>query len=185
MKKSYLSLSACALLATFTFVGCGSSSSSSTGTLQLNPYLGNIDYTCGDITSVTSSNGEYTYKAGDTCTFKVGGVELQANGSSHLTISDILNNGKNTNVSKDAIWAYVMAATGKTKSELSNSNSIEISDSFKSATDDIKDFSSFDSFKAKLLADTDVSEEVRNKFNENIASFSFVKTDKKVNFSFK
>ena len=107
MNKKYLSIAASAAVASLVFVGCGSSNSSSTGTLQLNPYLSNIDYTCGTTSGTTGANGEYTYNSGDTCIFTIGGLELNAIPSKNLTIEKIAEG--NENVSSDALAAFIVA----------------------------------------------------------------------------
>ncbi len=190
MNKSYLSLSACALLATFTFVGCGSSSnnsssSTSTGSLQLNPYLGNIDYVCGSNSGTTNDNGEYNFNAGDECEFTFGGVKLKSTAGANLTIDSILEDTtKNPNVSSDAIWGYVSAATGLTQAELSKAQNAKISETFKSATDDITDFSSFDKFSESLLSDIDVDSDLKTKFEKNKGKIASAKTSKRVEVKF-
>jgi hypothetical protein len=191
MKKVYLSLGVSALLASLTFVGCGSGSTSSsssstpsTGTLSLNPTLGNIDYSCGSNSGTTNDNGEYKYNSGDVCTFTFGGLQLTANPGTKLTIDDILEDKANSSVSKEAIWAYVSAATGLTQSELSSLGKAKISDTFKSATDDILDFSSFDKFAEKLLADTDVDDDIKIKFEKNKGKISSAKTAQRVEVKF-
>jgi NAD pyrophosphatase/5'-nucleotidase NadN len=194
MNKSYLSLSACALLATFTFVGCGSSNSSSpsTGTLQLNPTLGNIDYICGSNSGTTDESGKYKFTLGDECEFTFGGVTLKATPSANLTIESILEDTtKNPNISQAAIWGYVSAATGLSQAELSKAGKAHIKDDFKNATDDITDFSSFDRFESALLDDDDfalLTDEndisLKEKFETNKAKISSVKTAKRVDVRF-
>ncbi|GGD45576.1 hypothetical protein GCM10012288_19890 [Malaciobacter pacificus] len=194
MNKSYLSLSACALLATFTFVGCGSSSNTttSTGTLQLNPALGNITYDCGDGEKTTDENGKYSYIAGSECEFTFGGVKLKANPSANLTIESILEDTtKNPNVSQGAIWGYISAATGLSQAELSSAGKVSLSDAFKSATDDISDFTSFDSLSEDLEASsgfaalTDSNGKfLKDKFASNKAKISSAKTAKRVDVRF-
>lgn len=186
MKKSYLSLSACTLLATFTFVGCGSSSSSetsSTGTLQLNPYLSNIDYDCGSNSGVTDEDGKFKYTKGEECKFTFGGLELSANPDEDLTVDEILEHSDNANVSKDAIWGYVSAATGLSQSELSKAGKAKIGDDFKSAVSGITDFSSFDKFSEKL-ADCEIGDELKTKFEKNKGKISSAKTSKRVEVKF-
>jgi hypothetical protein len=187
MKKVYLSVGVSALLASLTFVGCGSSStSSSTGTLQLNPFLGGIDYSCGTNTGETDINGTYKYSAGDTCTFTIGGLELKGSPSSNLTIDDLLSNGENADIDKSAIWGYMTAATGMTQDELSNLGSLQISDEFKSATSDIpaSAFKSFEDFQTALLADSDVDEELKTKFQANLSSIKTAIIKQRVSLSF-
>lgn len=186
MKKIYLSVGASALFATMTFIGCGSSSSSSasTGTLQLNPYLANINYVCGTNSGITGDNGEFNYDIGDICKFTFGGLELTANPDADLTIDEILEHSDNSTVSKDAIWGYVSAATGLSQAELSSAGKAKISDKFKKATDDISDFSSFDKFTEELLADTDVDSDLKTKFEKNKGKISSAKTSQRVNVNF-
>ena len=191
MNKKYLSMAASAVVASIVFTGCGGGSSSSTtstsstGTLQLNPYLSNIDYKCGETTGVTNVNGEYKYKSGDTCNFTIGGVQLSATPKSNLTVDEILKHTSNSNISKDAVWGYMSAATGLSQSEMSNAGSINIPTTFKTATDDITSFSSFDAFSSALLADTDVDSSLITKFKNNMAKISSAKTTKRVKVEFK
>jgi hypothetical protein len=187
MKKVYLSVGASAILASLTFVGCGSSSSSpssSTGTLSLNPKLSNIDYICGSNSGTTNDNGEYKYSSGDDCTFTFGGLQLNAKPGANLTIDDILEESSNSAVSKEAIWAYVSAATGLTQAELSSAGKAKIPDTFKSATNDIDDFSSFDNFSEKLLADSDVDSDLKTKFEKNKGKIPSAKTSQRVDVKF-
>jgi len=114
MKKSHLSLSACAILAAFTFVGCGSSgdsgayfATSNTGALQLNPLLANVEYTCGTHSGLTDSNGEYKYSTGDTCAFTIGGVTLKGTPNSNLTIEALAE--QNDGVDETALTSYIIA----------------------------------------------------------------------------
>lgn len=113
MNKIHISLAAFALVASLTLVGCNSnndtssSSPSSSGVLNLNPNLANIDYTCGDYSDVTDSTGGYKYDEGDTCSFVIGGMELNAAPSAKLTIEKIAE--QNENVSSEALSAYIIA----------------------------------------------------------------------------
>ena len=170
MKKSYLSLSACALLATFTFVGCGSSSStpsSSTGTLQLNPYLANIDYTCGTTKGVTNSLGEYSYKDGESCTFVIGGKSLSATPSSNLTIESIAS--QNSDVSAEVLSAYIIAKMSKKSGKDYDINNLpevfELPEDIKGDSSNSLDFSSFDKLKEKISDSTIISKVENIKFD--------------------
>lgn len=195
MKKIHFSIAAAAIVTSIAFIGCGggssstpfvgsSSSSSSTGALVINPFLSNIDYTCGSISGVTGANGEYSYNSGDTCTFKFGGKELTATPEDNLTIDEILASAANAGISKDAIWGYLSAATGLSQAEIERSGSIKISDTFKNATDDITDFSSFDAISAAIMSDVDVDPAVKSKFEKNIAKIPASKTTKRVDVRF-
>lgn len=166
MKRSYLSLSACALLATFTFVGCGSSSStnsSSTGTLQLNPYLANIDYTCGTTKGLTNSLGEYNYKQGESCTFVIGGKSLIATPSSNLTIESIAS--QNADVSAEVLSAYIIAKMSKKSGKDYDINNLpevfELPEDIKGDSSNSLDFSSFDKLKEKIT-DSTITSKVEN-----------------------
>ena len=184
MKKSYLSLSACALLATFTFVGCGSSSStssSSTGTLQLNPFLANIDYTCGTSKGTTNSLGEYSYRNGETCTFVIGGKSLSATPSSNLTIESIAE--QNDGVSAEVLSAYIIAKmsekTGKTYDINDLPEVFELPDDIEGDTSSALDFESFDKLKEKMN-DSDLVAKVDTIKYDVATRFA-----KRVNLSFK
>ncbi|WP_072680028.1 choice-of-anchor I family protein [Arcobacter sp. LA11] len=181
MKKSYLSLSACAVLATFMFVGCGgsssgsSSSSTSSGTLSLNPNLANIDYTCGSISGVTGTNGEYSYKSGDTCTFTIGGLELSATPSSNLTIEKIAE--ANENVSSDALAAYIIAKMSKKSGETYDINNLPdtftLPEDIEGDTGSPLDFTSMDSLIEDLPSDLKdkvetVKFDIRTKFANKV-----------------
>jgi len=184
MKKSYLSLSACAVLASFILVGCGggsssssdsSSSTTSTGTLSLNPNLANIDYTCGSISDVTGPNGEYKYKAGDTCSFTIGGVELNATPSSNLTIEKIAE--ANDNVSSDALAAYIIAKMSKSSGESYDINNLPdiftLPEDIEGDTSSPLNFSSMDNLINDLPSDLKaeietVKFDIRNKFANKV-----------------
>jgi len=61
-------------------VGCGGSDSTATPTAQTNTITGQfidsavegLDYSCGDMSGITNSNGDFTCKIGETVTFKLG-----------------------------------------------------------------------------------------------------------------
>lgn len=186
MKKVNLSIGVSAILASLTFVGCGSSgsTSSSTGTLSLNPSLSNIEYVCGSSSGVTGDNGEFKFTSGDKCKFTFGGLQLTATPDSDLTIDEILEDETNLNISKDAIWAYVSAATGYSQNELSKLGKAKIPDSFKSTTSDIIDFSSFDKFSDKLSEHSDFDPDLKTKFEKNKGKISSAKTSQRVDVSF-
>lgn len=185
MKKSYLSLSACALLATFAFVGCGGSGSSSssggstasTGTLQLNPYLANIDYKCGTKTGTTNANGEYSYVAGDTCTFVIGGKSLNATGSSNLTIEELAS--QNEGVSSEVLSAYIIAKMSKKTGLTYDINNLpttfELPDDIEGETSNALSFDTFENLKAKLTDETlktdidSVKFDVANRFAKRVS----------------
>ncbi|MDY3199782.1 MAG: esterase-like activity of phytase family protein [Arcobacter sp.] len=189
MKKKYLSLSACSLLAAFTFIGCGSSSSSdnntpttttSTGTLQLNPYLANIDYTCGSIVGTTTSEGKFTYEDNGTCTFVIGGKSLTATPSSNLTIAQLAN--QNEGVSSEVLSAYIIAKmsqkTGITYDINNLPETFELPDDIEGSRTNPLVFDTFDNLKAKLGTDSIVSKidnikfDVANRFAKKV-SLSF------------
>jgi secreted PhoX family phosphatase len=186
MKKSYLSLSACALLATFAFVGCGSSGSSSsddstvktsTGTLQLNPYLANLDYKCGAKTGTTSANGEFTYTTGDTCTFVIGGKSLSATGNSNITIEQLVS--QNEGVSSEVLSAYIIAKmskkTGITYDIDNLPTTFELPDDIEGETSSALSFDTFENLKAKLTDETlkkdidSVKFDVANRFAKRVS----------------
>jgi hypothetical protein len=157
MKKSHLSLSACALLAVFAFSGCGSSSSSddsstSTGTLELNPLLANIDYTCGSHSGTTNTSGEYIYSSGDTCSFVIGGVTLTGAGGSNLTIEQLASN--NEGVSSEALAAYIIAKmsekTGITYDVNNLPDVFELPDDIEGDTSNPLSFDSIDTLLASI-----------------------------------
>ena len=164
MKKTYLSISLCALLATITFSGCGSSSSSSddnttttsTGTLQLNPYLANVEYMCGNNTGITNNNGEFTYKDGDTCTFEIGGVSLSSSASSNITIDEIAN--QNENISSEALATYLIAKMSLKTGQSYDVNSLpevfELPDDIKGSASNALSFKSIDSLRTSLNDET-------------------------------
>lgn len=168
MKIKNLSLYACSFLTAITFIGCGSSSSSntsssgsdtstdttttSTGTLQLNPYLANIDYTCGTTNGVTNSLGEYSYKTGDTCTFVIGGKSLSATADSNITIEKLAS--QNNGVSAEVLSAYIIAKmsekTGLTYDINNLPETFELPDDIEGSTSNPLAFDSFDNLKEKI-----------------------------------
>ena len=78
--KKYLSIAAASLLTATLFVGCGSSDNSTSSTTNtghlVDSAVANVDYTCGNITGTTGTNGEFEYNTGDECTFSVGKVVI-------------------------------------------------------------------------------------------------------------
>lgn len=193
MKKRYFSLSACALLATFTFVGCGGGSSGSssveeltnTGTLQLNPYLSNIDYVCGTTSGTTNSNGEYKYKDGEICKFVIGGKELSAIAESNLTIEEIAT--QNEGISSEVLSTYIIAKmsekTGLTYDINNLPNTFELPDDIEGSSSIPLDFSSFDKLKENISNETLISKvdnikyDVSKRFAKKVSvSFEEIKT---------
>jgi len=201
MKIKNLSLYACSFLTAITFIGCGSSSSSntsssgsdtstdttttSTGTLQLNPYLANIDYTCGTTNGVTNSLGEYSYKTGDTCTFVIGGKSLSATADSNITIEKLAS--QNNGVSAEVLSAYIIAKmsekTGLTYDINNLPETFELPDDIEGSTSNPLAFDSFDNLKEKISDETLLSKienikyDVANRFAKRVSlSFEEIET---------
>jgi hypothetical protein len=69
------------ITATITIGGCGGGESSTASSTTLNgtfidsPVVG-LDYNCSSGSGITDSNGSFSYKASDTCTFSVGTLHL-------------------------------------------------------------------------------------------------------------
>jgi hypothetical protein len=181
MRKSYLSLSVCALLASLTFVGCSNSSSttpitsSSSGTLSLNPNLANIDYTCGELSGTTGSNGEYNYNYGDICSFVIAGKKLTATASSNLTIEKIAQ--ENEGVSSDALAAFIIAKMSKKTGKIYNINNLpetfDLPDDIEDELSTSLDFSSMDTLLSGLSDDLktrveDMKYDIRSKFASKV-----------------
>ena len=79
MKKE-VSIAVALLLSAGLFIGCGGGGGGGdttvkTGTLEDSVVAG-VSVECTSGTSTTDNNGKFTYKAGDLCTFKVGGLIL-------------------------------------------------------------------------------------------------------------
>jgi len=199
MKKTYISLTASALLASLTFVGCGSSSDSTTtapttpqatgsssGTLSLNPNLANVDYDCGQGSKVTSASGEFNYNDGDECTFTIGGKDLKITPSSNkITIAKLA--AANTGVDFDALQAYVLAGTN-TSDVNSLPDNVEITDTYKTQTKSITDFSSIENFQKKMLESSDIDADLKKKMEKNISAVDFsnsIKYANKIDIKFK
>ncbi|SFV61355.1 Autotransporter adhesin [hydrothermal vent metagenome] len=87
MKKSIV-LSGIAALALFSLVGCGGSDSSDntqTGTgYYVDSAVAGVDYTCGNRSGVTGSDGKFVFEKGQDCTFKLNNIPLRSVPASDL-----------------------------------------------------------------------------------------------------
>lgn len=122
-----LSLSAC---------GGGGGDSGSTGPLPrqgvfLDSAVSGLTYTCGDKSGTTDANGTFSFKDGERCAFKVGGIVLgEATGSAVITPVSLVSGAS----SEANLQASNIARLLQTLDSDSNpSNGITISDAAKSA----------------------------------------------------
>jgi|GEM_PF-231152 len=176
MKVKYLSISACALLATFTFSGCGGGSGSSaavgssSGVLSMNPNLANVDYNCGQGRKQTTASGAFNYNVGDECTFYIGGAELKITPNSNEISTQILADANG--VDAEALDDYFRASG---VAEVNGVLAVPSSYKTETASFDKTVFTSKETIKEAIRTNTSVSATKRKEYSKNIAEAEFEK----------
>lgn len=113
-----------------------------------------IAYTCGFFSGTTDLAGTFSYEAGSTCTFKIGGITLgSASGAPIVTPVSLVNGAVDES---DPVVANISRLLISLDSDNNPSNGIDIAGSVRtalaSASLDVTNQSTFDSLASALVA---------------------------------